>query len=1273
MGVGGVKMKKNIIINSIVLLFSIATAFSQSYLKIIDYDYSTYPKIKLSFFAYTENGELILTPDKANYSLYDNDTKLLLDDISCNFRDLDIKNSVVFSIDKAISLGDTSTFYLKLSQNILDSLSFLFNQKENEIAVTSFDLKSYLNQDFTSDHNLVSKAVYSVEQSNSSSIKIGLIYDLIGSLNFAKHGQWKRSVIVATQGIADFDVQTVAEIARRDSIAIFFLYFGSKAPSEIKDLCKETGGFCFDDIKNIRDIVPLVKSMYYLINGSQPCQIEFEGNYDCKELHTIKLVDERSAYSDSFSFTVIDENKPTLEAQPPYLSYTSVPIGQSLTQDVTIKAINSDITINSAHTENPLFQIVAGEITSPKKLEKGEQHTFSIKFTPIDSAIVFTKLIIESNACFGNEIYITGGFPNRPPKVKTIEVVSPKCGETLVIGDTIDIRWQGLLPKDIIQLEYSLDGGNKWFGLAKNVENLTYKWVIPDIETDNLLIRAIQLWPNNVGRTLNLEHKNSVNSAFFNVIGDRVISASDDSTVVIWNANNGDKIREFTFSNKVNYAVFDRTGKYIFAAVKDGYIYKYDLETAKLEQTFMHNNRSEVLSVEVCPHNERIVSTSKDGVFYIWGINGGLIKSIDFDGNDYALYATFDNIGEKILVSTQLGYAIFYDKNGNEIKRIDTKKSGQKSGYARNGAINSDGSLIAVVNDPDNAAFIHNYNTGGHLYSIQHKTDIQDTTRIFINYLSFFYNPDDNTEYLLSAGTDNAVRRWIARDGSIPKGMDGKDTLHLFREHTKPVMTSVFNFDGSRLLTASWDSTAKIWNLNQRDLQMDTTDCLISIGRAKIEAVPIDFGDVYINDVLVKTQTFIKNLKNFKFNIRSIEFYGPDLNDFYIISKFKTPFVINPNELLNLSIRFEPKTEGEKIIFARIIIPNDTVIVQIKGKGIDYGLASIKDIVDFGTIDVNDYKDTTLVEFIRNAAMNDIRIDSIYFDGPSDRYFKILEAPKNNTIIPSGSVFDLRLRYIPDNLGRRNGTLAIKHSGSSSPLLINLYGNATGELLDTIAIELGNIYAESGKQVELPIKITNLSKHNKYLKLKTIKANLSFNSTLLEPVGTFTNDVIDRYERTITLDIPYDGNKSENNYSIKFNVGLGNDTVSAFKLYNIYPLEDVKVKFVAYDGSFKLVGYCTQGGVRLFDPISGNFSLFQNRPNPFITTSIIEFELIERGRTSLKIYDLTGNLVKIVFDEFKQQGKYILTLNASDFAPGLYYYVLETPTQKFTRSMQILR
>ncbi len=1260
---------RRVFIISLLFLLSSTLVQSQNFLKIVDYSYSDYPSLKLRFFAYSADGELIVNPDRNNYALSDNGAALNINSIKCEFSDI-IKSSLVLSLDKALSLGDDSQLYMKLAKRIFDTLSFLMCEKDNEIAVTSFDTRSFLNHDFSNNYTSLSRAINAIPSSTSSSINKGFIYNLLGSLNIAKLGSSKRSIIIATQGVADFQVNNIAEIAIRDSISIFFIYFGSKAPAEIIELCKSTNGVCFDNITNLDDITPLVNSLFYLVRGSEPCSIDFIGNYDCSENHTIRLTDNSSGYFDEFNFDVIDKDKPTIQSNPSYLSYSSVPIGQSLTQDITITAINSDITINSIQTENPLFSIVAGAVANPFVLSKNQSHTISIRYSPLDSAIVFTRLIIESNACSGNEIYITGGFPNRPPKVKTIEIVNPKCGETLVVGDTIDIRWHGLLPKDIIQLEYSINDGKNWHALAKNVENLSYRWVVPDMETNNLLIRAVQLWPNNVGRTLNLEHRNSVNSAFFNTICDKVVTASDDSTVVVWNSNNGEKIATFTFSDKVNYAVFDKTGNFILVAVKDGYIYKYNLSNSKLEGIFLHNKDSEVLNVQVCPLNQRFVSTTKDGSLFIWYLNGGLIKKIGYNGDDYALYATFDVAGSRIMITTQSGRTKFYDLNGNEINTIDTRLPGQTISYSRNGAINSDGSLIAAVNDPDNSAVIINNNDKSLRYKIQHKVD--DTTRVFINYLSFFYNPDDNTEYLLSAGTDNTVRRWIARDGSIPKGLDGKDTLHIFREHTKPVMTSVFNFDGSRLLTASWDSTAKIWNLNQRDLQMDTINCYISIGKAKIETISVDFGDVYLNDVVVKTQGFIRNSKNFKFQIKELTFFGPDLNEFQIIDKFRTPFILKENELLNISIRFEPKTPGEKRIYAKIVIPSDTIYVEIKGRGIDYGLTSLSDIVDFGTLDINDYRDTTLTDFIRNLSQSDIIIDSIFFTGPTDRYFKILSFPKTPFVLSANHALDLNLRYIPYNLGRSNGVIAIRHSGSKVPLFINLFGNATGVLLDSLLIEVGNISGASGKSVDLPIKITNLS-DNKLLKLNNIKASLSFNSTMLAPIGTFVDDVIDMYNRTITFVIPYDGRLSENHFSIKFNIGTGNDTITALKLFNIYPLEDIKVKFITSDGSFKLTGYCNQGGPRLFDPISGNFGLAQNRPNPFSISTTIDFELLEKGFTSLKIYDLTGQLIKIVFEEYRNQGNYSVILNAGDIAPGLYYYVLETPTQKYIRNMRILR
>ncbi|MEJ5245546.1 MAG: T9SS type A sorting domain-containing protein [Bacteroidota bacterium] len=1261
---------RKVFIISLLFVLSGSLLQSQNFLKIVDYSYSDYPLMKLRFFAYSANGELIVNPDRNNYSISDNGAVLNFSGINCNLVDLNNKNSLVLSLDKALSLGDANQLYLKLAKRIFDTLSFLMSAKENEIAITSFDTRSYLNHDFSNNYVSLSRAIYAIPSSSSSSINKGLQYNLLGSLNIAKLGGWKRSIIIATQGVADFQADYIAQIANRDSISVFFVYFGAKAPAEIIELCKSTNGICFDNINNLDDITPLVNSLFYLVSGSEPCSIDFIGNYDCSEHHTIRLTDISSGYFDEFEFDIIDKDKPTIQSNPPYLSYSSVPIGQTLTQDITITAINSDITINSIRTENPLFSIVAGAIANPFVLAKNQSHTISIRYSPLDSAIVFTRLIIESNACIGNEVFITGGFPNRPPKEKTIEIVNPKCGETLVVGDTVDIRWNGLLPKDIIQLEYSIDDGKNWHALAKNIENLSYRWVVPDMETNNLLIRAVQLWPNNVGRTLNLEHRNSVNSAFFNTICDRVVTASDDSTVVVWNSNNGDKIATFNFSDKVNYAVFDKTGNYILVAVKDGYVYKYNLSNLKLEGMYYHNINTEVLNVQVCPHNQRFVSTTKDGSFYIWNLNGSLIKKIVYNGDDYALYATFDAAGSMIMVNTQSGRTKFYNIDGNEIYSIDTKLTGQTISYSRNGAINSNNTLIAAVNDPDNSAVIYNFNDKTLKYKIQHKSD--DTTRVFINYLSFFYNPDDNTEYLLSAGTDNTVRRWIARDGSIPKGLDGKDTLHIFREHTKPVMTSVFNFDGSRLLTASWDSTAKIWNLNQRDLQMDTVDCMLSIGKAKIETISVDFGDVYLNDVSVRTQGFIKNLKNFKFQIKELSFFGPDLSEFQIINKFNTPFILKENELLNISIRFEPKTPGDKRIYAKIVIPGDTIYAEIKGRGIGYGLTSLSDVVDFGTLDINDYRDTTLVGFIRNISQSNITIDSIYFAGPTDKYFKLLSFPETPFVLSSNQSLDLNLRFIPYHLGRSNGVIAIKHSGSQVPLLINLFGNATGVLFDSLQIEVGNITGASGKIVELPIKITNLSE-NKLLKLNNIKASLSFNSTMLAPIGNFADDVIDLYNRTITFVMPFDGRLSENHFSIKFHVGTGNDTVTALKLFNVYPIEDIKVKFITTDGSFKLTGYCNQGGPRLFDPVSGNFSLAQNRPNPFTVSTTIDFELLEQGFSSLKIYDLTGQLIKVVFEEYRKQGKYSVILNAVDIAPGLYYYVLETPTQKYIRNMRVLK
>lgn len=85
------------------------------------------------------------------------------------------------------------------------------------------------------------------------------------------------------------------------------------------------------------------------------------------------------------------------------------------------------------------------------------------------------------------------------------------------------------------------------------------------------------------------------------------------------------------------------------------------------------------------------------------------------------------------------------------------------------------------------------------------------------------------------------------------------------------------------------------------------------------------------------------------------------------------------------------------------------------------------------------------------------------------------------------------------------------------------------------------------------------------------------------------------------------------------------------------------------------------------------FELNQNYPNPFNPTTTISFALKNPARTSIKIYNLTGHLVKILLDENLNAGSYQILFDASDLASGVYFCQLHSGKQAARKKMMLVR
>ena len=90
------------------------------------------------------------------------------------------------------------------------------------------------------------------------------------------------------------------------------------------------------------------------------------------------------------------------------------------------------------------------------------------------------------------------------------------------------------------------------------------------------------------------------------------------------------------------------------------------------------------------------------------------------------------------------------------------------------------------------------------------------------------------------------------------------------------------------------------------------------------------------------------------------------------------------------------------------------------------------------------------------------------------------------------------------------------------------------------------------------------------------------------------------------------------------------------------------------------------------------FQLKQNYPNPFNPTTTIEYNLVESGYHSMRVYSLDGRLIRTIKNEFGGPGSHKITWNGkNDFgkqaAAGMYLYILDVQYRKLFGKMLLLK
>ncbi|MBE0538438.1 MAG: T9SS type A sorting domain-containing protein [Ignavibacterium sp.] len=130
-------------------------------------------------------------------------------------------------------------------------------------------------------------------------------------------------------------------------------------------------------------------------------------------------------------------------------------------------------------------------------------------------------------------------------------------------------------------------------------------------------------------------------------------------------------------------------------------------------------------------------------------------------------------------------------------------------------------------------------------------------------------------------------------------------------------------------------------------------------------------------------------------------------------------------------------------------------------------------------------------------------------------------------------------------------------------------------------------------------------------------------------------------------------------------VGRGNDALNSISVMKNISAEAIEI----YNSNFTDI----PTGINNEPGIITEFKLSQNYPNPFNPRTKISWQSPVGSHQTLKVYDVIGNEVATLVNEYKPAGMYNVQFTMNNLASGIYFYRLQAGSFVQTKKMLLIK